>query len=163
MKPKGPETDSQLQIALAPRRKLRVLAANHQRPVCPNQHSRAVIAQSQANLQERLQPAPLLAFPLQLAQLCQCPPNRDPFVPGQALPVDQKYNRAARCGAQPISGEVMALRRGHDRHPRRRNRAGFADCGNRCTHSPRKSAGRGRPCPISERDKCRCLLHPSAG
>jgi len=121
------------------------------------------VAQLRAKLPEGLRLAAQPVFLLQSARVYQYWTDRGPFVPVRALPADQKYNRAVRCGAQPISGEVMALRRGDDRHPRRRNRAGFADCGNRCTRSPRKSAGRGRPCPISERDKCRCLLHPSAG
>jgi len=56
-----------------------------------------------------LQPVPVPAFLLPLAQLCQCPPGRDPFVPGQGLLAAQKYNRVGRCGAQPTSGEVTAL------------------------------------------------------
>ena len=89
---------------------------------------------------------------LRRVRVYRCWKDRGPCAFCRATPGDQKDNRAARCGARPIS----------DRYRTRRNRRGLAGCDNRCSRWRRRHAGRAQSFPILARDKHRCLLRPFA-
>ena len=89
---------------------------------------------------------------LRRARVCQCSQDRGPVAFSRGELAAQKCNRAARSGAFPISA----------RYRRRRNPLAPAGCGNKRSRSPHKFSGRARPCRISARDKCPCLLRPPA-